>query len=444
MAYDRPSSLVEQSGRTTLDLVAAGGPESVGTPFFTGWVGYPRIVAQVLLAVAAVARSTYFRPIRGGLLDPILTSGDGPLRVEAFSSCCGVYARADLLPEGLTEATVGPGTTPVDFNPEIRHALSRVDNDAELRLSVGSAGVEVVTRESASFERRVKLSTRWTKGLGEAALAQVGMVEVARLDGVATRRLLTALPPDEGPSSAPYTLAPHGSGLRFQQSRLPGAAMVAGPFRLRELTPLAAAATGLSVWSRPGDGVRPVAFQLDLPAARLWLVLSPNVARGFSGEGAGLEAMNDASAVAAAAQLRPMLDWSTRLDESALAERADVTVSRVRVLLAVLGGQGLLGRDLQTNAWFRRDLPFLVDRVAKLQPRLGKAAAIADTDIVVQPTDHGHEVFVRSGPIAHRVVIEDGSARCTCRWSVRHGSDRGPCRHILAARRVLSRSAPAS
>jgi hypothetical protein len=85
--------------------------------------------------MAAVARSRYFRPTFARLLDPILTSGGDRLRLESFSSCCGVYARADLLPEDLREVSVGTGTTNVDLNPSIRDALARV-----LLLTLSTSG----------------------------------------------------------------------------------------------------------------------------------------------------------------------------------------------------------------------------------------------------------------------------------------------------------------
>ena len=439
LAYGRPSRLASDDRGQVLDLVPAT-VDGIDRPFFTGWVARPKIVAQLLLAVAAIARSTYFRPVTSRMLDPVLTSGDGQLRVESFSSCCGVYARADLLPDGLADVSVGSGTTNVDFNDQMRHALSKVDDGTDLRLSVGDEGVHVVTRGATAFERKVKLPTRWVKGFGEAALAQFGMSPAARLDATHSRRLLAELP--SAGTNAPYALAERGRGLRFQQFAPAGAPVVAGPFRLRELVPLAAYAMSMTVWTRTGRGVRPCAFQLDLPGARMWVVLSPDVARGFSGEGAGLDAMSDSTAIDEAARLRPLLDWSARLDETSLAERAGLPVERVGTLLAVLGGQGLVGRDLVADAWFRRDLPFAADRVAKLQPRVRKAALIDAADVVVRLMDGGHEVFVPSGQIRHRVVVEGDAARCTCQWSVRNGSSRGPCRHILAARRAIGGGTP--
>ncbi|MEU4221857.1 SWIM zinc finger family protein, partial [Actinoplanes sp. NPDC026623] len=184
LAYDRPSRL---DGRV-LDLGRAAVPGPA--PFFDGWVARPGLVAAVLLAVAAVARSRYFQPAAARLLDPVLTSGDGRLRLESFSSCGGVHARADLLPEALRDVRSEPGTTNVDLNREVRDALSRVSDRDELRLSVGAGGLAVVTRETAAFERRVTLPDRWLKGLGEAALSQAGMRVAATAGPAAARRLL--------------------------------------------------------------------------------------------------------------------------------------------------------------------------------------------------------------------------------------------------------------
>jgi hypothetical protein len=436
--YERVSALVARaSAGNVLDLAAS---RVGGAAFFEGWVARPKVVAQLLLAVAAVARSRYFRPIPARMLDPILTSGDERLRIESFSSCCGVYARADLLPDGLRDVRVGSGTTNVDLNQDVRDALSRVDDRAELLLSVRNEGLEVVTRETAAFERKVKLPARWIKGLGEAALAQVDMQPVAVLDASAARRLLVGLPAAGSAAAPPYTLVQQGHDWTFRQARARDAAVVAGPYRLRELIPLGPYIEKLTVWTRPGSGARSCAFQLDLPAARMWLLLSPDVAHGFSGEGAALAALSDPAAVAAATELRPMLGWSARLDETSLAERADVPTGRIRDLLAVLGGRGLVGRDVADAAWFRRDLPFAADRVAKLQPRVGGAAAIDDTELRSNPIDGGHEVFVPSRGIAHRVVLIGDESRCTCQWWMRHGSSRGPCRHILAARRLFNQN----
>jgi hypothetical protein len=434
LAYDRPSRL--DGGVLGLGRAGRSGP----LPFLDGWVARPGLVAALLLAVAAVARSRYFLPAAARLLDPILTSGDGRLRLESFSSCCGVYARADLLPEALTGVRVEPGTTNVDLNQGVRDALSRLGDGDGLRLSVGADGLTVATDATAAFERKVALPTRWVKGLGEAALAQTGMLPAATTGPAGARRLLAGLPPAGPASAAPWALAQQGRELRFRQAASPGAPLVGGPFRLREMRPLTRWAQGLTVWTRPGSGPRSTAFQLDLPGARLWLVLSPDVARGFSGEGQALGALADSGTVAEAEALRPALAWTARLDEPALAATAGVSADRLRLLLAVLGSQGLVGFDLAEDAWFRRDLPFAARRIGTLQPRVRRAASIAASDIIVNPVADGHEVFVHGRGFSHRVVLTGPDFRCTCLWFSRHGGSRGPCRHVLAARARVTAS----
>jgi hypothetical protein len=77
----------------------------------------------LLLSVGPVARARCFMPASASLLDPVLTSGYDLLRIEAFSSCCDVYTRADLEGDHLGEASIGPGTTNVDLGQDIRDAL---------------------------------------------------------------------------------------------------------------------------------------------------------------------------------------------------------------------------------------------------------------------------------------------------------------------------------
>ena len=95
-AYPRAWRLVEDAGAPfTVDLSTLA-PWVGGAPaFFDGWLSRPRLAATLLLTVAAISRSRYFRPISALLLDPILTSGDDRLRLEAFSSC---FPRLDATP----------------------------------------------------------------------------------------------------------------------------------------------------------------------------------------------------------------------------------------------------------------------------------------------------------------------------------------------------------
>ena len=75
------------------------------------------------------------------LKDPIVTAGNERLRFEGFSHCAGVYARIDVLPEGLDGEFLENGTTNVDFNQPMITALGSILPNEEIMLSVGQKEV---------------------------------------------------------------------------------------------------------------------------------------------------------------------------------------------------------------------------------------------------------------------------------------------------------------
>ena len=128
-AYPFASALSVVRGRLRLAL-ATSNPPAAERLFFAGRLLQPDIAAQLLLATSEVALRRYYIPpamvariLRAA--DPVVTAADGRLRLQFFSQCCGVYARADLLPDMLAAETFGKGTTNVDFNPPMRAALTQ-------------------------------------------------------------------------------------------------------------------------------------------------------------------------------------------------------------------------------------------------------------------------------------------------------------------------------
>jgi hypothetical protein len=100
--------------------------------------------------------------------------------------------------------------------------------------------------------------------------------------------------------------------------------------------------------------------------------------------------------------------------------------------LAALGSRGLVGYDAAAGAYFHRELPFDLDRVADLHPRLLDARRlVAEGGVrregasVARVRETDTEQHVRRGP--------DGD-RCTREWWAKHQGERGPCKHVLAAR----------
>src|SRR6187551_980587 len=100
--YTHPSVLTVD-GRPRLELATADATGSQHPHFFEGQVLHPRLVSELLTAVALVVGTRFFTPANTvaklvALADPVVTSGGGYLRFEGFSPCCSTYARADLLP----------------------------------------------------------------------------------------------------------------------------------------------------------------------------------------------------------------------------------------------------------------------------------------------------------------------------------------------------------
>jgi hypothetical protein len=436
--YARPSQLVPGAGGDTVMLATSGGA-SPGGPllsprFFDGFIGHAGQTAVALRACARVARTRFYTPmgaLAGVLADPVVSSNGDRLRFESFSSCCGVYSRLDLLPGALDGAMLGTGTTNVDFGPAIRQALARVGGLEPVRLSVGADDVTLQTLDGEAVERRVPLPRRWLKGFAEVQLAAAGMTLAAELDRAAARSFLRELPRAwRGPAWA----VPAGRGLRISPRGGTGAVCAAGPDRLRTAAePLARLVTGLRVYAAArADGLPgPSAWELALADARFWLVLSPEVSRGFSGEGAVLPDLADAQSGLDAEVITALLGWEPRIDVGRLAAAAAVPGSRVTRALGWLGAAGRVGYDLADGCYFHRELPYDPAAFEAMHPRLADARGLVRDGAVTVTADGA---IVSSGGVSYQVTYHaDGDPRCTCAWWGKHRGSRGPCKHVLAA-----------
>lgn len=401
--YGAPSAMTGSGGdpvlglRTTLD-------DAVGEDvLLDAFAERADVVAAGLLRVAEVAGTRFYVPPgsaqRAAWSDPIITAGRGLARFESLSACSGVAARLDVLPGGLDVAAEHPGTTNVDVGPELRHLLAGVRRRQPLRLVAGTGGLEVRTLDGAVHERVVSLPPRWVRSLAELHVLTSALVPVHELDAVEARRFVEALPRST-PSSATFWVHRVPSGLRLGQTEVAGGCRVGGPERLRLLAPMLRLATGLRVYA-PADptSAAVTCWELTLPEARLVLVLSPAVPRGFSGEGALLDQLVEGSPEAG------------------------------------LAAGGFLGFDLATGTWFERRLPFTIDTV-RANPRLAKAQRLVDGGAVRVEADRA---VVRGTVGEHLVRLGTGGPeRCSCAWYAAHDGDRGPCAHMLAVRIVLA------
>ena len=392
--YVADSQFTVAEGRARLLLQTSGGIAS-HPRLFEGWISHGRPGAAALLTLGRIARTRFYTPPAMvarivAAADPIATADGENVRFEVFSPCNGVYARLDLGPSALDGAFFAVGTTNVDFGPHIRELLARVKDDGRIFLSMGPDDIAIATSGGEAVERRVRLPVRWIKGLAEVQVAQSRMELDMELDRGEAVSFLRSLP--TVPSRGSIYLQRIADGLRI--SRSPEGTEVGGIERLRVLRDLASMATRLRIY-RATSGDPATAWVLDLPGMRVHAVLSPDRARGFSGEGEVL---------------------------GQLATHGDG---------AKQSAVGRLGYDLHEQRFFARELPFDLAKVEAEQPRL-RAARRLVADRAVRFLANG-EAVVRSSEVEHRVRWAEDGPHCTCPWFARYAGRRGPCKHVLAA-----------
>ncbi|GAA3051112.1 SWIM zinc finger domain-containing protein [Streptomyces roseofulvus] len=402
--------------------------------FFAGFLAAPQIAARGLLAVADVAAARYYQRTRPGSLDPVVTGNGDRLRFESFSGCGGVYARLDVLDEGLGGTETGHGTTNVDVNNPLREALSRMSGDDPMHLRVGPDEMAVSTLGGSVVEKKVPLPDRWLRGFAEAQVASARFDLRAELTGAEAVRFLRGLPRTQSRGRAPLWVAQSGRTLRPTTRPGLGAVCLPGPDRLVALERVLRFATALRVYGPLPDGMAaPSAWEVTLPGMRLTLTLSPDPARGFSGEGGVLEALATDDAAADAELIGVLLAWEPRIDPADLTEQSGLTMDRVRAALTRLGTAGRVGYDVADAAYFHRELPYDADRAERHNPRLVSARQLVARDAVTLDKEMATVV---SGERRYRVREADGVLSCTCTWWTDYRGRRGPCKHALAVRMV--------
>ncbi|GAB3137560.1 SWIM zinc finger domain-containing protein [Micromonospora sonneratiae] len=430
-SYLGSSSLTPDGGRLTLQT--SGGP-AANPRFFTGFVTTPAAAAVGLLAVAEVARTRYFQPVSPASLDPVVTGSRDRLRFESFSGCCGVYARLDVLPSGLDGEIVAHGTTNVDVNPPLRQALARVGGADPLHFAVGPDDLTVTTFDGPIVERKVPLPTRWLRGFAEAQVITSAFDPRARISAADAMAFLRRLPAS-GDRSVLWAV-PAGRSLRLTSRPAPGAVCLPGAGRLVALRPFLRFATELRVYGPAvGAGNGPVAstWELVSPTMRLSLTLSPEPHRGFSGEGAVLEALASDEAADDANLISALLSWDPTIDVDALAGASGLDAARVRAALTQLGTSGRVGYDVSEAAYFHRTLPYDAGTVERMNPRLRAARALVEAGAV---SIAGDLATVRGDHGTYQVRCTDAGLSCTCPWWAKHRGGRGPCKHVLAVQIV--------
>jgi hypothetical protein len=442
-AYLRSSSVHESPAGRSLALETSGGATPAGAVahprFFSGFLADPAPAAAALLAVADVAAARYYRPEMRASLDPVVTANGDRLRFESFSGCCGVYARLDVLAEGLDGDEIGYGTTNVDVNNPLRESLSRIGAAEPLHLAVGPDALEVTTFDGPVVEKKVPLPERWLRGFAETQVLAAGFDLRAEIPATEAVRFLRSLPRGSGRgvgrTGAQWVVAA-GCSLRPTSRPVPGAVCLPGPERLVALQRVLRHALALRVYGPSAvaqsatTAASASAWEVVLPGMRLTLTLSPDASRGFSGEGGVLDALAGADTAADAELVSVLLAWEPRIDLADLAEQSGLSTARVRAALTRLGTGGQIGYDTAEAAFFHRQLPYDSGRAEAQNPRLRAARALVAAGAVrLEP---GGAVVTVDDHVQRVRTAADGALSCSCLWWAKYRGGRGPCKHALA------------
>ena len=418
-------------GTGSLYLATSGGAEPAPF-FFSGTLARAKLTGDLLRALSRIVGARFFVPpsMLATILaqaDPVVTSGGGMLRFEGFSACASAHARVDLAP-GAYEADVArSGTTNVDFNAPMRAALASVRDSERVRIRVGDDRVALEREGATIVERKVLLPVRWLKSFVEVQAYQARMARRFELSGPEALRFLRSLPRASTSRHAVYVV-PAGRGVRMSVTASQGALATSGVERLRVLEDIAPFARTLTGYG--DDDGQASAWELDFGAMKYTLTLSEKVWRGFSGEGQALAGLARGSGKALVARARAALKWQAELRATELAATLGTGDEAAAAALAMLGTRGLVGFDLAKRAYFHREMPFDLEQVEAMQPRLLAARKLlAEGGVERRESD----VLVRGSGVVHTVRLGDVEARCTCPWFAKHQATRGPCKHVLAA-----------
>ncbi|MCQ9636961.1 SWIM zinc finger domain-containing protein [Chryseobacterium sp. WG23] len=438
--YSRSSSLVKKGALEELFLAKYSEiQKNTDAPcFFWGNVRQPFILARCLISLSNIVKSSFnLSPFQMALLkDPIVTAGNERLRFEGFSHCAGVYARIDVLPEGLDGEFLESGTTNVDFNQPMINALGSIRPNESIVLSVGEKEVGLYKEETKVMERKVPLPLKWINGLGTVQVYLSKSERLHTFNKIQTQQLFRGMP--KGIVKSDYYLIVRGNKPMFSPVKSMDAVCVGGIHRLRLLEPLLPYIDHMKVFAHPN--MQSTTWQLYMGNIKFSFSLSRESWRGFSGEGAVLENLiNDVAD-----------EWIDALDKYAYANQSfnatvlaleeNVSLKKVADLTGRLAAMGMLGYDLDDNGFFYRKLPFKLSRIAGLNPRLKNAEKLIEEGKVeiLHRTRERTEARVEGTGVHHTVIIEDKKERCTCEWFSKYQGERGPCKHVLAVKKMVN------
>ncbi|MBE9579076.1 SWIM zinc finger family protein [Moraxella sp. K1664] len=407
--------------------------------FFWGEITEPLPTAKALMCLSRVVRSS-FAPIPVSLRDPIISAGRDELRFEGFSSCNGVYARLDLLSDGMDGEFIAHGTTNVDFNEPMINALNAVKKNELMMMSVGDKEVNISTDVGNIKEKKVKLPDRWIKGLTSVQVYMADMVEIFRLNKMQSMQFFNTIPKSK--NNATLYLTYKLNKVVISPIYAKGSIKVGGLERLRLLENLVPYIDNMVFFQNINDDKdsQSMAIQIYMKHMRLTLAISPHNHRGFSGEGNILQKITHELPTEYIYAFNHLLKSNENFDPTTLAIDNDLYIDDVKSLTTHLSMIGLLGFDLYSDSYYYRRLPFNMNKLLSLNPRLNNAKKLIKDDNITLVHHRPNDTLahVKSGEHTYTVVITDTHAKCTCQWYAKHQTKRGLCKHILGVQMMIN------
>ncbi|HPF58943.1 MAG TPA: hypothetical protein P5149_00180 [Candidatus Competibacteraceae bacterium] len=449
--YRQPSLVESQAGLMLVFLASTGltgEPQPAALPaIFSGQIAQPLVFRNLLLGLRQTVESRFYRPDLWRLLDPVITSGHRLLRMECFSSCASVYARADLTENVFTDGMFyRSGTTNVDFNSTFLSHLAQLRPGKPAHFEMGEQSIKLKTAQGVAVEHTVKLPERWIKGFLQVQAVHRQMQPRFELDRLTAGQLLMQVPASA--SKTPLFLVPrrHKPEILYRQPAAgkDGFIAVNDGQRLRLLHTVLPDLKTLRVYQTEATGAS--LWVADTGTAQFTLGLSGAAAHGFSGDGDALRQLSAVDADEADLALaRAAVASLNHFSITDLAQHQDLALPYATEIVDRLAQQGILGFDRDRDLYFYRQLPFLLG--SRYQPdRLkGSQALLTKQAVDVEHCKRRAGELIANGwvrgesgyyPVALRVdaqgYLQEG--HCTCPWIDQHKLQRGPCKHLIALR----------
>jgi len=436
-AYNFQSVLQREKNGLDLTLAKYNEVQKKDVPcFFWGKMTQPFIVSRCLITLSDTVQSSFnLSPFQLALLkDPIVTAGNQKIRFEGFSHCAGVYVRVDVLEDGHDGEFLENGTTNVDFNQDMISSLGAVPRQGNMTLAVGKKEVQIVSQGKKVVERKVPLPTKWIKGLTTVQHYLSESTHHYTLNRIQAVQLFRAIP--KGKIKTDYYLVKRGNRLSFSPMKTKDAVVIGGIHRLHLLQNLLPLIDQMKVFVH--KNMQSVSFQLYFGSVVFSFSLSRNPWRGFSGEGALLEELLEDIPEDLIQKMDNYSFANQEFNSTLLAIDSDSEFSKINNLTAKLSAMGLLGFELESNQFFYRRLPFKLNRILSLNPRLKGVEKLLEQGKVHIVKNDGQKVEARveGSGVLHYVLLGDAE-KCTCTWFSRNQGERGACKHILAVKKKI-------